>query len=416
MNTKKIVAMLLALVFSVGIIMPQYSWASGTEEIYVLPEIKAIANEFPAKPGYELVDDMWLDEIHPKDGDMEWVDDPKILAKAKKIKPKKRYNHNRQLDYLSEYIVRDTGRETFVFDDFASKGMERVFNTRYYESLVTPSPGDIAWEGNRPWSQGFLVDNFDPASGKVTVYGWDDDGEYVAYRANADRFYYFRVRKSPRNISPLTDDNYPLMIRESKRPLMVGNKGYFRPDEKITRAEFAQILVNLFELDTPKVKKSSFSDVKPTDRFASAVEATKKAGLISGTPKGKFLPNKYVTYEQVAVVLARYWKQTGLYQKRHNPAIYFNDRPKLFLPVELQNSKFQEEVEFAVRLAVLPAKYGRRGDVYHYDKPILRKEMADILFGIAARHDMSEADTARIPSFKDWDEEVLVRIAVGISD
>lgn len=400
-TTKTIVAVLLVMVLSLGVIMPQGSWASEKEEeTYTLPAIKAVKNEFPAKSGYELVDDMWLDELHPKDGDMEWVDDPEILAKAKKIKPKKRYNHNRQLDYLSEWIVKDAGEKIFVFDDFASKGMERVFTPGYYQSLMTPSPGDIAWEGNRPWSQGFVVDSFDPNNNKVVIYGWDYYGDYVAYRASADRFYYFRVRKSPHNVSSLTRDNYPLMLRESKRPLMTGSKGYFRPDEKITRAEFAQILVNLFELE-PKVTntKTSFSDVKPTDWFAPAVEAAKKAGLIKGTPEGKFLPQQHVTYEQVAVVLANYWKRAGLYQKRNDPAIYLIDRPKMFLPAELQNSKFREEVEFAVRLGVF-GDYGAV-DISYYKKPVLtRKEMAEILARVSGRHSY-DFSNKKLPVFND---------------
>lgn len=413
MNIKKIVVVLLVavLLFSTA----QQIVFGAEEETYTLPKIVVGEKIFPAKEGYKLIDHMWISEVFPQGDDVEWVDDPKIWIKAKELDPAGYADKaNPNVSYLNAYVSKNIGSE-FSFDDFASKGMGRVFIPKYYEILTVPSPGDIAWEGNRPWSQGFIVHDFDPNEGKVVVYGYENSGRYASYKTDVNRFYYFRVN-GPFGFTSdvLTFDNVNLMVRPSRRSLMVGHNGYFYPDRLVTRAEFAQILVNLFELDPPKVTETSFPDVKKTDWFAPAVEAAKKAGLINGTPEGKFLPRQHVTYEQVAVVLANYWKQTGLYQKRYNPAIY---QPDVVggetLHASLQTSFAREQVEFAVRLGVMPSR--KDGRYHSFADAITRDEMADAIYIVSARR-YGVFKFKNLPVFKDYESLHIRRLAVPIPD
>lgn len=69
--------------------------------------------------------------------------------------------------------------------------------------------------------------------------------------------------------------------------------GTFKPDEFITRAEFAKIAVSFFK---PSIESfiSTFSDV--AGHWAEVyIERAYKVGLIGGYPDGTFLPDKHIT-------------------------------------------------------------------------------------------------------------------------
>lgn len=80
----------------------------------------------------------------------------------------------------------------------------------------------------------------------------------------------------------------------------------FTPDSKITRAEFAAILVRGLGLSENNAAK--FNDVKATDWYAGVVGAAAKAGLVDGFEDGTFKPDANVTREQMAVMVARAMK------------------------------------------------------------------------------------------------------------
>ncbi|WP_377516739.1 X2-like carbohydrate binding domain-containing protein [Paenibacillus allorhizosphaerae] len=80
----------------------------------------------------------------------------------------------------------------------------------------------------------------------------------------------------------------------------------FAPDESITRAEFAALLVRSLGLSTehdPAYK--SFEDVPASAWYSAVVEAAVKAGLVDGMTADSFAPNERITREQMAVMLAR---------------------------------------------------------------------------------------------------------------
>ncbi|MCR8636639.1 S-layer homology domain-containing protein [Paenibacillus radicis (ex Xue et al. 2023)] len=77
----------------------------------------------------------------------------------------------------------------------------------------------------------------------------------------------------------------------------------FAPNNQITRAEFAALLVRAMGLSEDS--ESKFSDVKSTDWFAGSVNAAAKAGLIDGFEGGVFKPASYITREQMAVMISR---------------------------------------------------------------------------------------------------------------
>lgn len=86
--------------------------------------------------------------------------------------------------------------------------------------------------------------------------------------------------------------------------IISGSGKDFSPDKPVSRAEFISILANAKGLEITKPDKVSYTDIKPGDWFAGAVEAATKAGWVKGE-KGKLNPNRPVTRQEMAVMAAK---------------------------------------------------------------------------------------------------------------
>ncbi|WP_151736845.1 S-layer homology domain-containing protein [Paenibacillus tengchongensis] len=87
--------------------------------------------------------------------------------------------------------------------------------------------------------------------------------------------------------------------------------GTFAPDQNITRAEFASILVNALGLK-PASTVSSFNDVNASDWFGGAVETASAYGLLQGYEGGSFRPQELITREQAMTIVSKAMALTGL--------------------------------------------------------------------------------------------------------
>lgn len=81
-------------------------------------------------------------------------------------------------------------------------------------------------------------------------------------------------------------------------------KGSYAPDDKITRAEFAAMIVRMFHLEDGNAA-SPFQDVKADDWFYSSVAAAAKAGIINGRSDDEFAPGETITRAEMATIAAR---------------------------------------------------------------------------------------------------------------
>ncbi|NHN34348.1 S-layer homology domain-containing protein [Paenibacillus agricola] len=84
----------------------------------------------------------------------------------------------------------------------------------------------------------------------------------------------------------------------------------FGPDENITRAQFAALVVRSLGLVEEK-GSSKFSDVKSADWFAGAVGSAVKYSIVDGFEDGTFRANANITREQMAVMVTRALKVAG---------------------------------------------------------------------------------------------------------
>jgi len=85
--------------------------------------------------------------------------------------------------------------------------------------------------------------------------------------------------------------------------LMIGNKGMFRPDDTLSRAEFAMVLWRIAGTPEP-TRKASFTDLV-NEWYMDAVAWVEESGMMVGIGNGRFDPGGMVTREQVVTVLHR---------------------------------------------------------------------------------------------------------------
>lgn len=99
--------------------------------------------------------------------------------------------------------------------------------------------------------------------------------------------------------------------------------GSFRPDDTITRAEFAALITRVMGLtETPY--ENSFFDVLAEDWFSGYVQTVRSNGYMTGYD-GLFSPNKPISREEIAkTVVAAYNDKTNTMLEKGR-ALYFND-------------------------------------------------------------------------------------------
>ncbi len=83
--------------------------------------------------------------------------------------------------------------------------------------------------------------------------------------------------------------------------------GLFRPENPITRAEFATVCVRFFERRTAAIKASdsSFSDIAGEHWAKDYIDKAAKQGFITGYPDGTFKPDNYITRAEAVTVVNR---------------------------------------------------------------------------------------------------------------
>lgn len=95
----------------------------------------------------------------------------------------------------------------------------------------------------------------------------------------------------------------PFVEGLAKRGITVGSPdGTFRPDQLVTRAEYAVLVQKAFEQQESQ-GAIAFTDV-PADYWATpAIDAAVKQGFLKGYPDGSFQPNKQIPRFQVLLSL-----------------------------------------------------------------------------------------------------------------
>mgnify|MGYP002407043959 CR=1 FL=1 len=79
----------------------------------------------------------------------------------------------------------------------------------------------------------------------------------------------------------------------------------FKPEEKITRAQFAKLLITALNLEVNKGAVLAFQDVPAGAWYHDSVATAVNGGLIKGYSDSVFAPDENITREQLAVIISR---------------------------------------------------------------------------------------------------------------
>ena len=94
----------------------------------------------------------------------------------------------------------------------------------------------------------------------------------------------------------------------SSEGIIQGADGFFRPNDPITRAEMATILMRLLKLE--KTAPNLYTDLPEGAWYEKAVLACVQEGIMQGDGGGIIRPTHNVTRQEAIVMLGRAWKVT----------------------------------------------------------------------------------------------------------
>lgn len=99
----------------------------------------------------------------------------------------------------------------------------------------------------------------------------------------------------------------PYISLALSKGIISGKNTMFRPDDTISRAEAAKIIVGVFGINVSNSTKSAFTDVDPSSDLAKYIEASSTLGFFSGQiidGKRTFRPDDSITRAEIAKVIA----------------------------------------------------------------------------------------------------------------
>ncbi len=103
----------------------------------------------------------------------------------------------------------------------------------------------------------------------------------------------------------------------------------FAPNDNVTRAEFAKMLMGVFGLNSDAFTTSSFYDVSTSDWYFQSVESAYNLGIITGVAPAYFDPNANITRQDMAVMVVRAATVSGKAIPTVNEAKTFADESSI---------------------------------------------------------------------------------------
>jgi uncharacterized repeat protein (TIGR02543 family) len=158
----------------------------------------------------------------------------------------------------------------------------------------------------------------------------------------------------------------------------------FNPDQDITRAEFAAIIVRGLGLK-PISGSAPFSDVRETDWYSSVINTAYAYNLINGFEDGSFRPLDKITREQAMAIIAKAMTITGLKAKLEEveagrPINFFTDSGMV-------SAWAKEGIADSLQAGIIT---GRNGSELAPKANITRAEVAVIVKRLLQKSDLIE--------------------------
>jgi len=85
----------------------------------------------------------------------------------------------------------------------------------------------------------------------------------------------------------------------------------FRPQNNVTRAEFAKMIVEALQFDTQNQDIDKFVDIKKENWYYPYIATLYNLGIVNGRTEDKFMPNAPITREEMAKIVALALQKAG---------------------------------------------------------------------------------------------------------
>ncbi|MEC0090338.1 pullulanase [Paenibacillus macquariensis] len=205
-----------------------------------------------------------------------------------------------------------------------------------------------------------LIFNVDPSADKklLGVYFIRDNGEleYVGgywenskLKVDVYHFSKYAVLEYNKSFADLEGHWAQTAVKEltAKHVVNGTTDSTFSPEQLVTRAEFAAMLVRALNLNDQGSGVSSFTDVKSSAWYASAVATAYHSGLVKGKNEFTFAPQETISREEMAVMILR------AYHVRNSASTLPNVSNPSFIDEQLISSWAIAEVRAATTLGLL---------------------------------------------------------------
>ncbi len=175
----------------------------------------------------------------------------------------------------------------------------------------------------------------------------------------------------------------------AKDVITLNSSKQFNPNGKLTRAEFATMIVRYLKLTVANTPAAGpkFKDIKATDWFAKDVQAAVAAGLMKGinSSNDRFNPNGLVTRQEIAAVIGRVLVKEGVKLDK-------NPSPDLFKAMKdntLVATWAQDGAKLAVQEGIITGRdrlmNNQKISLFVPQDTATRAEFAVMLFRLANR-------------------------------
>ncbi|CAM0497156.1 S-layer homology domain-containing protein [Thermoanaerobacter kivui] len=146
----------------------------------------------------------------------------------------------------------------------------------------------------------------------------------------AKHFSTYGVFEYNKEFKDVTKDNwaYDVVNVLASRHIIKGvDSETFVPNAKITRAEFAALMIRALGIEEEPYK-GEFNDVKEGEWYANAIEAAYKAGIMLGDGKN-MRPDDPITREEMTAVIMRVYGKLAEYKEENIGNTTFSDNNKI---------------------------------------------------------------------------------------
>lgn len=153
--------------------------------------------------------------------------------------------------------------------------------------------------------------------------------------------------------------------------------GNFEPDNTMTRAQFATIIVKALGLKGKY--NGQFKDVKSKDWYSKYVGIASIYGIITGKPNGNFDPTSNISREQAAVMVARAAKLCGM--KTEYKTMYIRDILSQFVDYVKCQSYSRNSLAFCYDEEILDSSVIN----INPSESVTRAEIAQMIFNMLGK-------------------------------